>query len=132
MAGSPLKNLQVLAEMCRLPAFPRVVIATTMWGEVNEGTAVQREKELGDLLWKDMIENGCTVERFADSYESAWNILSDPLKESNVALRMDMVDDKKHMGEPGSDISLPPETLSQLPRSSSPHANISERDRIIM
>ena len=54
---------------------PRVILATTMWGEVREKTGERREKELKENFWKDMLEDGCRVERFEATYESAWHII---------------------------------------------------------
>jgi hypothetical protein len=75
MAGSLLKNLRMFVSMCGQEAMPNVVIATTMWGEVAKEKGERREKELKETFWKDMLDNGCRVERFEDTYESAWFVI---------------------------------------------------------
>jgi hypothetical protein len=54
---------------------PNVVIATTMWGQINKEKGLQREDELLRTFWGDMRDGGCRVERFEDTYDSAWRII---------------------------------------------------------
>jgi hypothetical protein len=42
-----------------------------MWSEVREETGLEREAG----LTKDMLASGCKIERFEDTYDSAWNIV---------------------------------------------------------
>jgi hypothetical protein len=104
-----LKNLKVFAEMCGQKAMPNVVMATTMWGKLidkKEGEA--REEELKGDFWKEMITNGCTIERFEDTHESAWNII-DSLAEKNCAdvlLPHELVDVRLRLNETKAGIAL--------------------------
>jgi hypothetical protein len=75
MSGSAMKNLQLFSRLCGQKAMPNVVIATTMWSKVEKSEGEQREIELQREFWKDMLQAGCTVKRFEDTYESAWNIV---------------------------------------------------------
>lgn len=113
MAGeSPLKDLQIFADMCGQsaaprvvigtkirndvpPAMPRVVIGTTMWGEVRDETGERREKQLKSSFWKDMLDNGCAVQRFDDSCGSAWNIVGKLPPNPNVVVSNEIIDDQK-------------------------------------
>ena len=72
MTGSLLKNLRMFIGLCGQKAMPNVVIATTMWGEVKTEHGERREKELKDTFWKDLLDKGCRVERFEDTYESCY------------------------------------------------------------
>jgi hypothetical protein len=54
---------------------PNAVIATTMWGRVRGTEGEKREARLKSKYWADMIAQGCRVERFQDTYESAWDII---------------------------------------------------------
>jgi len=54
---------------------PIFVIATTMWNQIGKERGLQREDELLKTFWKNMVDGGCKVERFQDSYESAWKII---------------------------------------------------------
>jgi len=73
---------------------PNVVIATTMWGEVKTEYGERREKELKDTFWKDLSDEGCRVERFEDTYESAWLIIDRLTTEDWAKMRLsqEMVD----------------------------------------
>jgi hypothetical protein len=51
-----------------------VVVATTMWKEVQRETGLSREVELKERL-RDMVAKGCRVDRFLDAHESAWSII---------------------------------------------------------
>jgi hypothetical protein len=54
---------------------PNVVIATTMWSKVSEAEGIAREKELKSKFWNGMLADGCRIERFKDTHESAWRII---------------------------------------------------------
>ena len=54
---------------------PNAVIATTMWCRVWGAEGEEREARLKSIYWADMIAQGCRVERFQDTYESAWHII---------------------------------------------------------
>lgn len=107
MAESPLKNIQMLANLCGQVAMPRVVIGTTMWSEVGDETGQRREGELKQKLLKDMIDNGCTVQRFGDSHSSAWDIIGKPLYDNpHVVLSNEIVDDKNRLNETTAGVRL--------------------------
>jgi hypothetical protein len=94
MAGSLLKNLRMFVSLCGQEAMPNVVIATTMWGEVKQENGERREKELKEAFWKDLLDGGCRVERFKDTYESAWFIIDRLATEDWAKMRLshEMVD----------------------------------------
>jgi hypothetical protein len=94
MAGSLLKNLRMFVSLCGQEAMPNVVIATTMWGEVRTENGERREKELKETFWKDLLDEGCRVERFEDTYESAWLIVDRLAMEDRAKMRLthEMVD----------------------------------------
>jgi hypothetical protein len=46
-----------------------------MWEYVPKEMGDEREKALMRDVWKDMLHDGCSVERFQDTYESAWDIV---------------------------------------------------------
>jgi hypothetical protein len=75
MTSSLLNNLQTFASFCGQTAMPNVVITTTMWGKVDDEEGDQREEELKNDFWKEMVAQGCKTERFDNTYESAWRII---------------------------------------------------------
>ncbi|KZP32047.1 hypothetical protein FIBSPDRAFT_1023769 [Athelia psychrophila] len=114
MAGSPLKNLQMFASMCGQGAMPRVILGTTMWSETMPATGVRREKELKGTFWANMIKEGCKVQRFDDSYLSAWETVGElPAVQENVILSREILDDKKNLNETAAGVKLT-EELNKL------------------
>ena len=54
---------------------PNVVIATMMWDDVKKESGERREEHLKRDFWQSMMADGCRIERFEDTYESAWRII---------------------------------------------------------
>ncbi|KIM86840.1 hypothetical protein PILCRDRAFT_317843 [Piloderma croceum F 1598] len=75
MSGSLQKNLKMFKSLCGQEAMPNIVIATTMWRRVWGTEGEEREARLKSKYWADMIAQGCRVERFQDTYKSAWHII---------------------------------------------------------
>jgi len=95
MSGSLLKNLQIFTNLCGRKAMPNVIIATTMWGEINEAHGARREEELKRLVSQDMVTDECKIERFNYAYESAWSIIDRLAKApetANVQIPQDISD----------------------------------------
>jgi len=101
MTGSVLKNLRIFISLCGQKAMPSVVCATTMWSEVPKVKAVEREKELKDDFWKEMVAAGCKVHRFKDTYNSAWGIIGDGTERDQTAvlLQLEVVEDRLRLNE---------------------------------
>ncbi|KIM73947.1 hypothetical protein PILCRDRAFT_716716 [Piloderma croceum F 1598] len=108
MAGSLLKNLRMFISLCGQEAMPNVIIATTMWGEVKKENGERREKELKETFWKDLMDEGCRVERFEDTYESAWFIIDRLATEDWAKMRLshEMVDRRLTLQQTEAGITL--------------------------
>lgn len=65
-------------QLCGKNAFYNVILATTMWDEVDEETGATREQELKTRYWGDMLERDSTTNRFLRTRESAFTLI-DPL-----------------------------------------------------
>ena len=101
MAGTPLKNLRMFEELCGKNAFHNVILATTMWDEVDEETGEAREHELKTKYWQAMLAQNSTTSRFMRTRESAFELI-DPLidtanKRSFVQIQQEMVDMRKQL-----------------------------------
>lgn len=97
MTGSLLKNLQMFTNLCGQQAMPHVVIATTMWGNVDKVEGAEREDELRKDFWKESLEHGCTTARFDKTFESAWRIIGSISGETTLLIQ-------QQMASPGSTI----------------------------
>jgi len=75
MTGSHLKNLKLFASLCGQKAMPHVIFVTTKWSYASRDDGASREEELKREFWKDMLDYGSRIERFDNTYESAWRII---------------------------------------------------------
>ena len=79
MNGSPpLKNLRMFEELCGKNALQNVILATTMWDEVDEETGMEREENLKSTYWQPMLDRNSRTSRFMRTRESAFTLI-DPL-----------------------------------------------------
>jgi hypothetical protein len=76
MAGTPLRNLSMFDKLCGRDALRNVILATTMWSDVEEQIALVREEDLRTQYWRSMIILGSRMARFGYTHESAWDIVN--------------------------------------------------------
>jgi hypothetical protein len=69
------QSLRLFATLCGQKVAPNISIATTMWSEVREESGARREAELKGELSKDLLASRCKIERFEETYDSAWDII---------------------------------------------------------
>ena len=86
MSQSAMKNLRLFRSICGKQAMPNVVIVTTMWSKVGRKEGKDREDELKKEVWHEMLEDGCKIERFEDTRESAWRIVCNITKNPGASL----------------------------------------------
>lgn len=77
MAGSALRNLSMFKKLCGEKAYSSVVLATSMWNQVDEATGAQRERELIETkkFWGHMHEKGSRIFRLDRTRESCLEII---------------------------------------------------------
>lgn len=94
---------------------PRIDIVTTMWNEIQLEDGVQREQGYKAGQWADLIAQGCSVQRFADSYDSAWAIIGNLPMERESATNSGgiVVDSNGTMNEKAAGVKLN-EELNEL------------------
>ncbi|KFX88791.1 hypothetical protein V490_07401 [Pseudogymnoascus sp. VKM F-3557] len=63
MDGPSVTNLRMMRKLCGTSSLKNVVLATTMWEDTNDILGSERELELQQTFWKDMISDGSTVAR---------------------------------------------------------------------
>ena len=120
MAGTPLKNFRVFANLCGDDATKKVILATTMWDLVDKIEGERRETQLQERYWKGMLVGGSKVARFQGNYESAWEIVDmivkmdeGPSSRSPLLIQEEMVDLHQQLGETQAGIALY-DTLQKL------------------
>jgi hypothetical protein len=113
MTASLRNNVNMFAGLCGQKAMPNVIIVTTMWGELRrEEIGIEREEQLKRHFWKEMVSDGCRIERFGDTHESAWHIIGSLADKSwaQVQLLSEMVDNKLQLNETKAGIALTKES----------------------
>ncbi|KAF9489926.1 hypothetical protein BDN71DRAFT_1455368 [Pleurotus eryngii] len=117
MAGAPLKNLTMFSQLCGTAAAEGVVLSTTMWGSIKDGTGESREEELKAKFWKGMLDCGAKVSRFELTQESAWDTIDEVRKSANKAallLQEEMVELERKLSETQAGKTLYNDLLKRL------------------
>ena len=104
MAATSVRHLRTFEELCGKDALENVILATTMWDEVDEATGKMEEERMKTKYWNKMLERRSTTGRFLGTYESVLQLLQ-PLidaanfKRSSLLLQYEMVDMGKQLTE---------------------------------
>jgi hypothetical protein len=90
-------------KLCGKNALQQIILATTMWHDVQGDEGDRREQELCAKYWKTMTQQGSTVARFLGTLDSAWSVverlLLDPNDRFTVEIQREMVELKKQLPE---------------------------------
>jgi len=78
MLGTSRKNFSMFQQLCGKKAHAVVILGTTKWAEVKPNIGEEREKQLRENYWKDMLSQGSNMARVQNTKESAWALL-DPI-----------------------------------------------------
>ncbi|CAG8599854.1 12087_t:CDS:10, partial [Acaulospora colombiana] len=70
------------------------------------GIGEDREMQLKSEFWNDMIDKGCSVSRFGDSYDSAWDILAPTNAKPQVLLSDEIAEQHKKLKETEVGVTL--------------------------
>lgn len=71
MLGSSIRHLRIFQALCGKSCMGKVTIVTTHWDRVSQGVGEERESELKEHYWKELITDGATVAQFRGSLEDA-------------------------------------------------------------
>ncbi|KAF8150166.1 P-loop containing nucleoside triphosphate hydrolase protein [Crassisporium funariophilum] len=77
LGGISARNFRMFRNLCGEASLRSVVIATTMWDEVDERIGADREKELTtkDVFFKPALDKGAQISRHTNTLESAQEII---------------------------------------------------------
>ncbi|KAG8849886.1 hypothetical protein FRB91_009539 [Serendipita sp. 411] len=107
MAGTSSRDLELFATLCGNAAMPNIIVVTTMWSLVANNTGKEREEQLREAFWSQMITGGCRIARFEDSTESARGILLEEIDGLNTTLlAQELVDKSKNLDTTAAGILL--------------------------
>lgn len=116
-----MKNLRMFKKLCGESSLASVVLATTMWDDVDEDTGNKREQELktNPRFWAGMIGSGSTVFRHDRKLESAMGIISYLIKKErpiDTDIAREMVDNNKTLDQTSAGIEVTTELAEQKKR----------------
>jgi hypothetical protein len=75
MKGTDIENLDLLKALCGTAGLSCIVLATTMWANIERAEGEQRQKELSAKYWSDLVRQGASVVKHEDSKTSALKII---------------------------------------------------------
>ncbi|KAG6917333.1 hypothetical protein DXG01_002904 [Tephrocybe rancida] len=79
VTGTTRKNLDMFEKLCGPNSAASITLATTKWSEVKPSVGEQREAQLRDEHWKDMLMDGSKMRRFNGTQTSARAIINEIL-----------------------------------------------------
>jgi hypothetical protein len=89
--GNERKRTRLFKKVLGENAYCRVIIGTTMWGNLlNDAKGVQQQEDRikNMAIWGDMVKHGACVVRHEDTVESAMNIVEMVMDFPPVALQL--------------------------------------------
>jgi len=75
MSGPLLNNFEMFKSLFGQGEMLNVIIATSFWGRGFDTEGERREAEMKATFWADMLAQGCRVERFQNTFQSAWYVI---------------------------------------------------------
>ena len=86
MLGATRGSLGIFRKLCGDEVLRNVVLGTTKWDNVNLEEGQQREQQLKDIYWKEMLQRGSVAMRVHADSSSAWEIVNRILENDAVDL----------------------------------------------
>ncbi|KAI9787690.1 MAG: hypothetical protein M1839_000221 [Geoglossum umbratile] len=117
--GSERKRTRLFKKVCGPDAFSRIVIATTMWNQIQSDALGERraqERIDNTEFWGDMVEKGAKVIRHDDNKNSAHNIIKKLIHYSSpveLQIQTELANNGGHVGMTSAGRQLD-EDLSEL------------------
>jgi hypothetical protein len=121
MTGSAKRNLFMFQKLCGRDCLPNVILATTMWGNVEPNLGATREKELVETedFWGYMKRSGSTVVRHMGTRTSAMQILERLLKrrhEMTLAIQQEINIEGRDLDDTGAGRQVNEDILKERER----------------
>src|SRR5437762_2345328 len=95
MGGSSIRNLTTMKKMVGVQSFPNLTLVASMWDIVDPMNGRNREKELVENYWQDLIKDGAVMGRFSGDRSSALRVL-DTIKvggDLDLTIQRELVDE---------------------------------------
>lgn len=109
MSGSSVKSLRIFERLCGSECFPKVVIATTFWGLLQDDTSTieeDRERNLSNdpQFCGTLVQGGARMVRHTNTYDSARAIVESMLRRYEplvLRIQKEIVDHDMALAETG-------------------------------
>jgi hypothetical protein len=100
-------------KLCGENAAKNVALVTTKWSHVQEEVGRERERQLCEIYWKDMLDRGSSLVALRNDRNLAWDIvtaIAEKIPLEVIQIQRELVDLGKNLPETQACIAL----LSQL------------------
>lgn len=122
LTGTALKNLSMFKKLCGDDYFKNVILATTMWGNLEGGELTpevgeRREEELVEnkAFWGFMMDRGSRISRHSGTRDSALAIVSSLIglpSRPVLDIQREMVDENKKVSDTAAGMEVQRELLA--------------------
>lgn len=100
--GSAGLNLRILRQMCGDQALRNVMLITSRWDQVMPSQGADRERNLREDFWKEMLRKGSRMNRFQGTHDSAAALVSQLLEINDscvLDIQRELTDEGKTLDE---------------------------------
>lgn len=87
MDGTQVSSLHIFKNICG-ERMSGVTIVSSMWGDIKEDVGERREEELISEYWGEYKKHGCLTQRFNNTQDSAFGIISGMVHSPGITLRL--------------------------------------------
>lgn len=97
IGGVGRRTMSLFRQICGDDAMSHVILCTTRWDEVDPAMGENRERELQDDFWREMLRKGSSLARHDNTPASAQKIVAKLLENAGISLKaqIEMVDEGK-------------------------------------
>ncbi|KAG6860606.1 hypothetical protein C0995_009427 [Termitomyces sp. Mi166 len=79
VTGTVRRNFDMFEKLCGPNAASHIILTTTKWSDVKPDVGAQREIQLRDQFWNDMLRDGSKMRQFHGTQDSAEKIIKEIL-----------------------------------------------------
>jgi hypothetical protein len=99
--GQSSRSLRMFQNLCGPDASKNIIVLTTFWDKVTDEIGAQREKQLKENYFKQLVDCGACFMRHDRTFQSAQDVLRHilPLVPTDTLIGKEIVDDGKDLDE---------------------------------
>jgi hypothetical protein len=85
---SAIKTFEIFKKICGDKPLKNVLLVTSRWSDVDQGTGSSRERQLKEKFWAYMLGRGSNMSRFHGDRDSAIGLVSQLISKDPVVLEL--------------------------------------------